>query len=81
MISTPDTDVFLITLSKYLQFESDLFFLTGLKNKRRITDIELVAAEAYMVSNTTTIEKETFLHALLAYHCFTGLVHFVEEAK
>ena len=55
-----------------MQFESNLFFLTGLKNKRRITDIDLVAAEAYMTFNTTTIDKETFLHALLAYHFFTG---------
>ena len=25
-----------------------------------------------MTVNTTTIDKETFLHALLAYHYFTG---------
>ena len=72
VINSPDTDVFIIAMSKSLEIDAHLYFITGTKEKRRIIDIEAVADYAYNSINTTDCEKSVFLDALVGYHCFTG---------
>jgi len=43
VISTPDADVFIITLAKIDDIDANLFFQTGTKDKRRIIDLNAVS--------------------------------------
>ena len=72
VISTPDTDVFMIALSKSTVINANLYILTGTKDKRRLIDIDAVGEEIYTDLNKTDCRKEDFLDALLGFHCFTG---------
>ena len=72
VIVSPDTDVFLIALSKSPLIRSHLYMLTGTGKYTRIIDIEAVAVSADEKFNKTERGEEDFLNALLAYHCFTG---------
>ena len=47
VINSPDTGVFIMVLSKCLLIDAHLYFLTDVKDKRRINDIEAVAEKAY----------------------------------
>ena len=47
IVSGPDTDVFMIMLSKVTEMNAQLFMLTGTGNKRRIIDINSVAEGIY----------------------------------
>ena len=72
MIVSPDTDVFLIALSKSPLIQSHLYMLTGTGKHTRVIDIEAVAVSANEKFNKTECNEEGFLNALLACHCFTG---------
>ena len=71
VIVSPDTDVFLIALSKSPLIQPHLYMLTGTGKHTRIIDIEAVAVSANEKFNKTKCNEEDFLNALLAYHCFT----------
>ena len=45
---------------------------TGVKDKRRIIDIEAVADKAYHSIDLKNCEKSILLDALVGYDCFTG---------
>ena len=42
-MSSPETDVFIICLSVHMAITANLFFLTGVKNSRRIITVMNVA--------------------------------------
>ena len=72
VINSPDTDVFILALSKCLSIDAHLNFLTVVKDKRKIIDIEAVADKAYQSIDLESCEKSMLLDTLVAYHCFTG---------
>ena len=72
VINSPDTDVFMLALSKCLSIDVHLYFLTGVKYKRRITDIEAVADKTYQSIDLESCERSMLLDTLAGYHCFTG---------
>ena len=72
IVSSPDTDVFMIMLSKMTEMNGQLFMLTGTGNKRRIIDVNSVAEGIYENQNETYCTKNQVLKALLGFHCFTG---------
>ena len=47
VISTPDTDVFMITLSASTRISSSLYIMTGTKDRRRLIDMTAVTEYAY----------------------------------
>ena len=53
ILSSPDTDVFMIMLSKVTEMNGQLFMLTGTGNKRRIIDVNSVAEGIYQNQNET----------------------------
>ena len=72
IIHTPDTDVFMIALSKIMEFDCQLYLKTGTKSRKRIIDISAFAECINHSISKTYCVKNTFLKALLAFHCFSG---------
>ena len=72
VIHTSDTDVFMIALSKILEFDCQLYLSTGTKSHKRTIDINAVPQCVNHNINKTDCDKNAFLKALLAFHCFTG---------
>ena len=72
VISSPDTDVFVICLSFNPIINADLYFLTGVKNSRRLIDISAVVGSIDTNLNICKSPKETLLKALIGFHSFTG---------
>ena len=72
VINSPYTDVFKLALSKYRAIDIHLYLLTGVKDKRRIIDIQAVADKEYQSINLKVFENSMFLDGLVDYHCFTG---------
>ena len=72
VINSPDTDLFILALSKCLSIDAHLYFLTGVKDKRRIIDIKTVADKAYQSIDLESCERSMLLDTLVDYHCFTG---------
>ena len=72
IVTSPDTDVFMIMLSKVTEMNGQLFMLTGTGNKRRIIDVNSVAEDVYENQNETYCTKNQVLKALLGFHCFTA---------
>ena len=70
-VSSPDTDVFMIMLSKVTEMNGLLFMLSGTGYKRRINDINSVAEDIYENKNETFYTKKQVMKALLWFHCFT----------
>ena len=70
--NSPDTDVFMISLSILEKIDADLFFKTGIKDKKRIINLNEVkdTISQRFVSDDFTIEE--FLSALLGVYAFTG---------
>ena len=85
VISSPDTDVFMIAIAKFEDIPADLYMLTGTKNSRRIIDIRRVADaffDAYC--EIDTIDKSKLFKSLLGYHCLPvaiPLVPFVVKVR
>ena len=72
IISTPDTDVFMIALSKLADIDAHLYMLTGTNDNRRLIDLNAVGEDAFIKFNKTDCTKHKFLNAVLGFHCFTG---------
>ena len=72
IVSSPDTDVFMIMLLKVTEMNGQLFMLTGTGNKRRIIDVNSVTEGIYENQNETYCTKNQDMKALLGFHCFTG---------
>ena len=58
LISSPDTDVFIICSSVHLLRDAELFFLTGLKSLRRIIDVDKISDGIYEDLNSCEISKD-----------------------
>ena len=72
IIHTLDTDAFMIALSKIMEFDCQLYLKTGTKSPRRTIDINAVPQCVNYNIHKTDCDKDTFLKALLVFHCFTG---------
>ena len=72
MIYTPDTDVIIAGMSVCSEIEAEIYVMTGKGNARRIIDITKISEKANGSLNKTGCDEQTFLHALLGYHSFTG---------
>ena len=72
LISSPDTDVFVICLGMQHLINANMFFLTGVKNSRRIIDITAVADSVFTSQNQCEASKELILESLIGFHSFTG---------
>ena len=72
MFSRPDTDVFIICLSFHPVVDANLYFLTGVRNTRRIIDITDVVENNNQNLNLCESPKESLLSALVGFHTFTG---------
>ena len=72
VIHTPDTDEFMIALSKKIELDCQLYIKTGTESPKRTIDINVVAHCVNHNINKTDCDIDTFLKALLAFHCFTG---------
>ena len=62
VIVSPNTDVFLIALSKSPLIQSHLYFLTGIGKHIRIIDIDAVAVSANEKVNKIECNEEDFLN-------------------
>ena len=72
IVSAPDTDVFIIALSKSRIINADLYMLTGTKNNRKIVNISDVKEKWCEESLPKTCTGAKFLDSLVGLHCFTG---------
>ena len=72
VIHMPKTNVFMIFLSKIMEFDCQLYLKTGTKSGKRIIDINTVAQCVNHNISKTDCDKDTFLKTLLVFHCFTG---------
>ena len=71
-ISSSDSDVFMIALSKSRIINPNLYMLTGTKSKRRIININDVKEKWCEKSLPETFTEDMFLDSLIESHCFTG---------
>ena len=72
VISSPDTDVFIIALSEQFGIDANVFMLTGTGEKKRLIDLNAVAENASSLLNQTECSKELYFKAILGFHCFSG---------
>ena len=72
LISSPDTDVFIICLAAHINIEARLYFLTGIKNARRIIDVTKVADNIFETIKECDVQKEVVMKSLIGFHSFTG---------
>jgi hypothetical protein len=72
LISSPDTNVFVILLSLHPTIDADIFFLTGVKSTRRIIDVTKVADHIMSSLNPCMVDKEILIESLIGIHSFTG---------
>lgn len=72
VISTPDTDVFILAASNQDAIGCNLFMLTGTGDNKRIIDLNLACEEYFSRINNADYSKQMFLQALPGFHCFTG---------
>ena len=72
LIWSPDTDVFIICLSVHMAITANLFFLTGVKNSRRIITVTKVAEYIFNTLKGCDVSKEVLMKSLIGFHSFTG---------
>ena len=72
LISSPDTDVFIIFLSVHTRITANLYFLTGIKSSRRIIDVSKVADYIFDTLKRCDVSKEVLMESLIGFHSFTG---------
>lgn len=72
IISSPDTDVFMLLLSKVCDLDTEVYMMTGTAQNRRLININAVANDIYGNINKTNCTKKSLVKALLGFHCFTG---------
>ena len=68
----PDTNVFMIALSKIMELNCKFYLTISIKSHKRIIDINAVDQCVNHNINKTDCDKDAFLKALLAFHRFTG---------
>ena len=71
IVSSPDTDVFMIMLLKVTEMNGQLVMLIGTGNKRRIMDVNSIAEGIDENQNETYCTKNQVMKDLLGFHCFT----------
>ena len=83
VINLPDTNVFTLTLSKSFSIDANLYFLTGVNNKRKIIDIEAVADKAYQSTwkAVKSLRSLTHLWVITALLLMTVSARLLEEGK
>ena len=72
LISSPDTDVFIICLSVNTRIAANLYFLSGFKSYRRIIDVSKVADYIFDTLKRWNMSKEVLMESLIGFHSFTG---------
>ena len=72
VMHTTEAYVLMIVLSKIMEFDCQLYLKTSAKSRKRIIDISTIAQCVNHNISKTDCDKDTFLQALLAFHCFTG---------
>ena len=72
LITTRDTKVFVLCVSLRNYIDGRIFFLTGVKNSRRITDIKTVGENFVTSMNFCNSTDELFLVSIIDFHSFTG---------
>ena len=72
LISSPDTDVFIIFFSVHTRVAANLYFLTGVKRSRRIIDVSKVADYIFDTLKRCDVSKEVLMESLIGFHSFTG---------
>ena len=58
IVSSPDTDVFIIALSKLHEIKANMYMLTGTGDKRRLVDLNAVADNAFVRLNQVDCSKD-----------------------
>ena len=59
LISSPETDVFIICLSVHMAITANLFFLTGVENSRRIINVTNVAEYILIASKVVMFQRKS----------------------
>ena len=72
IISTPDTDVFILAASNLHAIGCNIFILTGSGDHKRLIDLNLVCETYFTRIDDSKFNKEMLLQALPGFHCFTG---------
>ena len=72
LISSPDTDLFIICLPVHTRIAANLYFLTGVKSSRRIIDVSKVADYIFDTLKRRDVSKEVLMESLIGSHNFTG---------
>ena len=62
----------MIALAKLSNIDTKLYMSTGTKVKRRLINLTVVGNDVCTRFNKTNCTDQKFLHALLAFHSFTG---------
>ena len=72
LIASPDTDVFVLCVSLQNYIDRRIYFLTGMKNSRRIIDIKAVREKFVMSINVCNATDELFVASIIGFHSFMG---------
>ena len=72
LIASPDTDVFVLCVSLQKYIDGRIYFLTGVKNSRRIIDIKDAEENFVTSKNGCHARDELFLASIIGFHSFTG---------
>ena len=70
MIARPDTDIFVLCVSLQNYIDGRIYFLTGVKNSRRITDIKAVRENSVMSMKVCNATDELILASFIGFHRF-----------
>ena len=68
LISSPDTDVFIICLSVHTRIAANLYFLTGVKSSRRIIDVSKVSDYIFDTLKRCDVSKEFLMESDIGFH-------------
>ena len=71
LFANPDTDVFVLCVSLQNYMDGRIYFLTGVKNSRRIIDIIAVGENFVTSMNVSNATDELFLASIIGFHSFT----------
>ena len=72
LISSPDTDIFIIWLSVHTRIAANFYFLAGVKSSRRIINVSKVADYIFDILKRCDVSKKVLLESLIGFHSFAG---------
>ena len=72
VINLPDTNVFTLALSKSFSIDANLYFLTGVNNKRKIIETEAVVDKAYQSTWKAVKSLRSLTHLWDSVSAFAG---------